>query len=178
MASTELLLTDTRKTKRKLHSLRIDMTPMVDLGFLLITFFIFTTTLSEKKAMRLIMPPEKGGPSTVSDKKVLTVLLAQDNKLYAYEGRFEDAVRKNEVISTNYNEGDGLGDFIRKKQKQLEQTDKAKGKDELVFLIKPAAGCRYKNIVDALDETTINAVKKYMIVDPSNDERIFLLERE
>jgi biopolymer transport protein ExbD len=168
----ELQLSESKKTKRKLHpSLRIDMTPMVDLGFLLITFFIFTTTISEKKAMRLIMPTEKGKPTPLGESKVLTVVLGQNNKVLAYEGEIEDAAKKNKIFRTNYNGSDGIGRFIREKQLQLQQTDKEEGKDGLVFLIKPGSGCTYKNIIDALDETTINNVKKYMIVDASAEEK-------
>ena len=63
--------------KLKMHKKppRIDMTPMVDLAFLLITFFIFTTAMSEKKAMKLFMPTEKGRPTSLGESKVLTVLL-------------------------------------------------------------------------------------------------------
>lgn len=79
MAQMEMQTCENKKTKRKLHpSLRIDMTPMVDLGFLLITFFIFTTTLSEKKLMKLFMPAN-GTPTPTGESKVLTVLLGQHN---------------------------------------------------------------------------------------------------
>jgi biopolymer transport protein ExbD len=162
------------KTKRKVHSfLRIDMTPMVDLGFLLITFFIFTTTMSDKKAMRLIMPAEGGNPPAVKESEVLTVLLGKSNNVYAYEGKFTEAVKNNKIIVTSYNEAEGIGKLIRDKQKQL-QANKINGKERLVYLIKPSALASYKNVIDALDETTINNVKKYMIVDPAEEEKIFL----
>jgi len=175
MTPIELPFSELKKTKRKHHpSVRIDMTPMVDLGFLLITFFIFTTTLSEKKAMKLFMPTDKGVPSVLGESKVLTVLLAERNKIYAYEGKFEDAIKENKIISTTYNENDGIGNFIRQKQKHLQQRDKKEGRDALVFLIKPMAQSSYKNVIDALDETMINSVKKYMIVAPSEEEKSYL----
>ena len=175
MAQIELQTAETKKTKRKLHpSLRIDMTPMVDLGFLLITFFIFTTTMSEKKAMKLFMPAGKGAPSPYGESKVLTVLLGQNNKVYAYEGKFEDAVKGNRIISTTYNESNGVGNLIRQKQKQLQQADKKEGRNGLLFLIKPTQQSSYKNVIDALDETMINDVKKYMIVDVTAEEQLQL----
>lgn len=151
------------------------MTPMVDLGFLLITFFIFTTTMSAKNAMKLYMPTDKGQPSPIPQSKVLTVLLDEYNKVFAYEGRFEDAVRENRILRTNYNESDGIGKLIRAKQEQLAQSAKA-GKDELIFLIRPTARASYKNVIDALDETAINNVKKYMVLDPSVEENGFIRE--
>ena len=171
MAQIELQVADSKKSKRKLHnSPRMDMTPMVDLGFLLITFFIFTTTMFESKAMKLFMPTDKG-KSELGESKALTVMLAQNNKVYAYPGKFEDAVKQNKIILTNYDESFGIGNLIRLKQEQLQQTDKKEGRDGLVFLIKPTAQSSYKNVVDALDETIINGVKKYMVLDPSAEEK-------
>ena len=170
MAQIELQ-TSHLKTRRKVHSfLRIDMTPMVDLGFLLITFFIFTTTMSDKKTMRLIVPAE-GKPTPVKEKKVLTVLLSGNNKVFAYEGQFQEAIKKNQILPTNYNETEGIGKLIRLKQNKLSET---KEKDDLIFIVKPSAKASYKNVIDALDETTINNVKKYVVVDPSSEEEIFL----
>lgn len=172
MAQMELQLSETKKTKRKLHpSLRIDMTPMVDLGFLLITFFIFTTTMSEKKAMRLYMPADKGVLSPAPESKVLTILLSSDNTVYAYEGKFEDALKHNSILQATYDVSDGIGKLIRDKQKRLE-INKKEGRNDLIFLIKPTKQSTYRNVVDALDEATINDVKKYMVVEPSAEEII------
>jgi biopolymer transport protein ExbD len=176
MAQIELQACDAKKTRRRIHpSLRIDMTPMVDLGFLLITFFIFTTTMSESKAMKLFMPHD-GPPTPAPQSKVLTVLLERNNKVYAYEGKFEEAIKENRIISTSYDEGDGIGNLIRQKQKQLQTLDPKEGRNALVYLIKPTRRSSYKNVVDALDETMINNVKKYMVVDPSAEEQLHVQE--
>jgi biopolymer transport protein ExbD len=178
MAQIELQLSESGKTKRILRpSLRIDMTPMVDLGFLLITFFIFTTTMSEKKAMKLYMPTDKGIPSNAPESKVLTVVLGAENQVFAYEGKFENAVNENRVLSTTYDESDGMAKLIRAKQKSLQATDKKEGRNGLIFLIKPTKECSYRNVVDALDETIINDIKKYMIVEPSPDEKEHCLKK-
>ena len=172
----ELQLAESKKTRRKPHpSLRIDMTPMVDLGFLLITFFIFTTTMSEKKSMRLYMPADGGTPPAIPESRVLTVLLSSNNKVYAYEGKFEDALKENRILTTTYDVSDGIGNLIREKQKRL-QADKKEGRNGLIFLIKPTKQSTYKNVVDALDEATINNVKKYMVVEPSTEEGLHCLK--
>lgn len=175
MSQIEVQSADSKKTRRKVHAfLRIDMTPMVDLGFLLITFFIFTTTMSDKKGMRLIMPRTDGDSSVAKESEVLTVLLAQYNQVYAYEGKFEEALKNNRIVSTTYNGRDGIGKLIREKQNRLEQVNKENGRDKIIYLIKPTAACSYKNVIDALDETIINSVKKYMITDPAEEEKQFL----
>lgn len=171
MAQMELQVSESKKTRRKLHpSLRIDMTPMVDLGFLLITFFIFTTTMSDKKSMRLYMPADGGTPPAIPESRVLTVLLSSNNNVYAYEGKFEDAMKENKIVSTTYNMSDGIGQLIRDKQKRLRAFNKQEDRNDLIFLIKPTRQSTYKNVVDALDETTINDIKKYMVVEPSPEE--------
>ena len=174
MANVELQAAESRGTKRRPHAaLRIDMTPMVDLGFLLITFFIFTTTMSDKTTMKLYMPHD-GDPMATAESRVLTVLLGNNNKVYAYEGSFEKALKENRILATSYNESSGIGQLIRNKQNELLRTKD--GKASMLFLIKPSSQSTYKNVVDALDETTINDVVRYMLVEPSAQENQLVRE--
>lgn len=80
-----------KKARGKKKSTKIDMTPMVDLGFLLITFFILTTTLSEPTAMNLVVPAKEDkqkeeSETKVGDEQALTVLLGANDKIFYYEG--------------------------------------------------------------------------------------------
>jgi biopolymer transport protein ExbD len=163
---------ESKKTKRRIHhSLRIDMTPMVDLGFLLITFFIFTTTMMEKRAMSLMMPKESRDSLPVAASKALTILLGGHNQVLAYEGSWQEAVAYNRVVTSNFTESEGIGKLIREKQKKLQLTDSEEGKNALVLLIKPAKAASYKNVIDALDEAMINNVSKYALLDATAEER-------
>jgi biopolymer transport protein ExbD len=158
------------KTKRKVHpALSIDMTPMVDLGFLLITFFIFTTTMAEQKALHLVMPKESTDSTEVGERKALTVILGKDNKVFVYAGKWQSAVNHKGISQTNYNVYQGMGSFIRAKQKQLR-----KEKDDLMLLIKPLSTASYQNVIDALDEALINNVQRYAIVDASAEEKAYI----
>ena len=162
------------------HNLKVDMTPMVDLGFLLITFFVITTELSKPTMMNLYMPKDGGEPTPLGDSNALTFLLGKNNTVYYYNGIWEEAVNKNEVFETSYSGKEGLRKIITEKQQRLQQNiaKNKEGRDGLMMLIKPSPASSYKNVVNLLDETTINAVKKYAVVKLSPEEMEFLKRKE
>lgn len=165
----------------KKHLLRINMTPMVDLGFLLITFFVFTTTMSTPKGADLFMPkePDIVDPQTLADGLVLTVLLNDDNKIYYYYGRMDKAIESNNIYETNYSTYEGIGKIIQKKQKDIDASGKFKeGRNGMMIVIKPTSSSVYKNVIDVLDEVMINDVRKYAIVEPSEEELNFLKRKK
>lgn len=140
------------------------MTPMVDLGFLLITFFIFTATLSQPSVTKLIMPKE-GEESPVKESEAMTLLLDKE-KAFAYEGRWDDAFAKGKIVETTYDLRSGIGKSLREKQARLTK------KDDLVVVIKPLSTSSYQNVIAALDEMQINNVKRYAIVEATPDEKL------
>lgn len=144
--------------KAKKLSTRVDMTPMVDLGFLLITFFIFTTTMSTPSTMDLFMPKDTNKEEELNKAKesgALTVMMGKDNHLYYYEGKL--APDASNFQSTNFKD---IRDVIIKKKKSTPVED-------LVIVLKPNEEATYKNTVDMLDEMTINEIKRFALVDIS-----------
>ncbi len=151
------------------------MTPMVDLGFLLITFFVFTTTISTPTVTDLFMPKESPDSTKLSNDLALTLLLDDNNKVYCFNGAFDIAFSKNEIFETNYSTYSGIGNVIRQKQKDLEASGKFQdGKSGMMLLIKPTSKSVYKNVIDALNEAVINDVKKYAIMEPNAEETNYL----
>lgn len=147
--------------KAKKLSTRVDLTPMVDLGFLLITFFIFTTTMSQPTAMRLFLPKDTEKPEDQNKIKAsgaLSIMLAKNNGIFYYEG--ELAPDASNFKSTNFKE---IRDIIINKKKSTDPKD-------FVVVIKPGPEATYKNTVDILDEMTINDVKRYAMVDIFDQE--------
>src|SRR4030095_3085772 len=162
----------------KKQNIRIDMTPMVDLGFLLITFFVFTTTMSTPKATDLFMPKD---PTNIKDSTkliddlALTLLLDEGNRVYYYNGIFDNAMSSNAIFETNYSTYEGIGKIIRQKQKEIDGSGKfVDGRKGLMLLIKPTSKSSYKNVIDALDEAVINDVKRYAIIEPAFNETEFI----
>ena len=157
------------------HTLKIDMTPMVDLGFLLIAFFVITTELSKPTVMNLNMPTD--GPNTpAKESMALSFLLGENNTIYYYEGKLEDALRQNKIFQTSYADKYGLRKIINEKQKRLDinAAINKEGRDGLILLIKATKEASYKNLVDVLDEVTISLVKKYVVVKPVDAENNYL----
>lgn len=159
------------------RSLKIDMTPMVDLGFLLISFFVITTELSKPTAMNLYMPAD-GPPTELGMSNALTIIPAGDNTVWYYAGKWEDAKMSGALYQTTYAGKNGLRKIINDKQNQLDNDLKSKEKREgLMLLIKPTAQASYKNLVDVLDEATINMVKKFAVLKLSPEETNWLHTR-
>ncbi|MBS1662500.1 MAG: biopolymer transporter ExbD [Bacteroidetes bacterium] len=155
-----------RRTKKL--STRVDMTPMVDLGFLLITFFVLTTTWSKAHVTKLNLPAD--GPSgNIGNTTALTLIPLAGNKIFYYHGDLGAALREGSFGTTSYSLNGGIGDVIRQKQAALDRSYKG-GRKEMMLLIKPSAQSTYGNVVSLLDETLINQIKKYALVDLSKEE--------
>jgi len=154
--------------KGKKLSTRVDLTPMVDLGFLLITFFIFTTTMSQPTAMKLLLPDDKVTPDQQNKAKesgALTILMGADNHIYYYEGQLKNDASN--FLSASYNGENSIRDVILKKKAYVRSIaqDPNDPEHDLVIVIKPSQYCTYKNVIDILDEMSINVVKKFALVD-------------
>lgn len=144
--------------KGKKLSTRVDLTPMVDLGFLLITFFIFTTTVSQPTSMNLNMPKDTKDPNLntkVKESGSLTLMLGKGNVIYYYYGNDPATMQ-----TTGYKD-------VRKIILEKKRTTPA---EDLFIIIKPDKDATYKNAVDILDEMDINDIGRYAMVDPTPDE--------
>ena len=159
--------------KGKKLSTRVDLTPMVDLGFLLITFFIFTTTMSQPTAFKLTLPKEDvKDPTKSSEEGTLTILLSKDNHIFYYEGTLK--ADGTNFKSANYSGENSIRNEILRKKNEL--IAKYGNDDKMVIVIKPYKDAIYKNLVDILDEMQININRKYALTAPQPND-ILLIER-
>jgi biopolymer transport protein ExbD len=178
--------------KAKKLSTRIDMTPMVDLGFLLITFFIFTTTMSNPSALKLNMPKDTDKEEEQNKAKesgALTIMLGKGNNVYYYEGQLKvDASGNNFQVTTMKKvreiilkkKADVISRYTRNQAcidkkmnewrtkgitgKFLKDAEESCEQEDLVVVIKPNEEASYKNTVAILDEMSICRVLKYAMV--------------
>jgi biopolymer transport protein ExbD len=188
------------RKKPKKHSTNIDMTPMVDLMCLLITFFMLTTAFSKPKVMEITMPEKKTDKdpteTKINEKRVVNILMTGDDKVYWYAGMADP---KNPplptLIKTDYSK-DGIRKLLLKKNetvfKQVEELKnkvltgelvmadstltrkikeiKKSDKASPIILIKADEKAKYKNIVDIIDEMAICTIASYAVVDISDVE--------
>src|SRR6187431_1138306 len=193
--------------KAKKLSTRVDMTPMVDLGFLLITFFIFTTTMSSPTTMQLYMPKDTDKDEDQNKAKesgALTIMLGKNNVVYYYEGQllpdgsnFKTATfkeirgiiiqKKKDVIMAHVHDAGctkiqqeaKAGNPNVKPPIPLDPNrQKACLDKDLVVVIKPDEEATYKNTIDILDEMAISAIKRFAMVDLFDAEKLLIQKIE
>ena len=152
------------KGKPKKASTKVDMTPMVDLAFLLLTFFMLTTTFAKPNVMQLTMPVDEDKEidrPPLKASNALTILLGKDDKVYYYDGLLGEPETKLETT-------DFSASGIRKHL--LERNTNPK----LFVMIKPLKESRYKNMVDVLDEMNITDTGAYAIVPTTREDMEFI----
>lgn len=163
-----------KKSKTAARQIRIDMTPMVDLGFLLITFFIFTAVVQKPTAMSLTLPVEDGSPTLTPETKTLTILLGQNNAAICYEGLgVENVVPQSAQLQSGRND---LRNIILAKQNKLKALTGTA--DSMIVIIRPGMESNYSNLVAVLDEMAICDVKKHAVASLNpEDEKLLALHQ-
>jgi len=186
------------KKRGKKLSTRVDFTPMVDLGFLLITFFMLTTSMNKPQTMEINMPEKKPDlteqeKTIVKASQTMVVLLAKDNKVVYYF--MQQTGEPGTPMITDFSPGGIRASLIResksrnpnidsiaiyKAQLNIGQINEAtyrshvadikSAKDGLIVIIKATDKSKYKNMIDILDEMLICNIGRYAIVDISDVE--------
>jgi biopolymer transport protein ExbD len=165
------------KVRSKKSNSKVDLTAMVDLAFLLITFFMLTTTLSKPQSMPLGLPDKeddktKDKPIKVDENRTLTVLLGDNDKMVYYMGLLATPIAGPKDIS--YGKEGIRKELLKRKKSVVEHTgNKDKG---LIVIIKPSKKSNYRNLVDILDEMAIVGVPSNAIVNDFSPEELKLLE--
>jgi len=162
------------KGKRGRRSPVIDLTPMVDLGFILITFFIYTTSIAEPRMMDINMPykPATEGTAYV-DTATITIMPTKNHLFATYTGAYKEGIQLKTYNSTE------LRNVIINKQAallKLPATFSAQA-HQLHVIIKPNDDCEYQDVVALLDEMAVNSVPYYAIADITTDEKLILTKQ-
>lgn len=151
-------------SKQRKKPVRIDMTPMVDLGFLLITFFMFAANFSKSNVMDLGLPAkgETPKPVEIDYRNQVTFILGKDNRIFYYQKEL------NELKSDDFKETTFDGISIVKLINSYKNT--APTPDNFTVIIKPTDDSTYKNFVDILDQLAVTKNELYGITDIRKQE--------
>ena len=168
------------KVRSKKQNSKVDLTAMVDLAFLLITFFMLTTSLSKPQSMDLGLPDkeEKDKPEDIvktDQRRTMTLILGDNDKIKWYHGLLEAPETNGKPTDAVYGK-DGIRKELLKRVKSVPEVvgDPKKG---LIVIIKPTKKSTYKNLVDILDEMAICGVPVYAIVNDFSPEEKVLADK-
>lgn len=190
-----------QKKKAKKGVVRMDMTPMVDLAFLLLTFFILATSLSKPKALEIIYPKEVENPdetTKLADELATTILVGEeDDHVFYYSGKYKPDTTV--LVQSNFSK-DGLREVLLDRNKRInDQVNALKEKLELgeindttykvafgeivndslapFVIVKTIPKSKYRNVVNVMDELNITNVRKRAIMDMAESENIAMRQR-
>lgn len=158
------------KVRSKKNNPRVDMTPMVDLNFLLLMFFMFTSTFSKPNVMDLGLPAKpdpnapKPPPTEIDLSNSITLLLGKDNRIFWHQ--LDQAGLNDQTLNETSFDREGLREIIKQA--------KARAKDPSKFtvIIKPTDDAVYKNFVDILDQMTITNSQQYGVTEIKPWEKV------
>ncbi|AZA78196.1 biopolymer transporter ExbD [Chryseobacterium sp. G0186] len=159
----EVIAQEKQGGKQKKKLIRVDMTPMVDLGFLLITFFMFTTNFTKPNVMDLGLPAKDHHPNppidniVIGDKNQVTFILGKDNRVFYHQSNAAD------LNTSNLKETDFSGIKISKIISEAYKN--APKPNNFTVIVKPTDEANYKNFVDMLDNLAIAKKERYGVTD-------------
>lgn len=166
------------KVRSKKQNAKVDLTAMVDLAFLLITFFMLTTTLSKPQSMSLGLPdkdkPNEPNTVKVDEHCTMTILMGENNKLKYFVGFLDKPIAAPKDVT--YGKEGIRQELIKRKKLVLEYANSIGKKKDLIVIIKPNKKSNYRNLIDILDEMAIVDVPSYAIVNEYTPEETKLLE--
>jgi len=165
-----------QKSKRKIHSTRVDLTPMVDLGFLLITFFVFTTSMAQPSAMKLVLPMDCDRCISKAPETGALTLIADEKIVWYYHGQLDKAIRDGTFRPISYNGSNSVRNMLIQLREVLIRDNG--NDDKMVVMVKALPTSNLKNIVDILDELTINKVRRPAMMDITKEEEEYIAHHQ
>jgi len=150
--------------KQRRIGFHLDMTPMVDVAFLLLTFFMLTTTFSKSNTMEINMPPEQG-EVRISENNVMVVRIAGDGMAYCSLG--EEAPRR---ISL-YDPADSQRMALSGELRSLLREQTAKNR-KMVIVVKISEKAKYKSLVDLIDELNLMKIDRFSLDDYTDQDEV------
>jgi biopolymer transport protein ExbD len=145
-----------KKHAKRRMSVRIDMTPMVDVAFLLLTFFMLTTVMRKQQTMEINLPPNNKTTVDIAQSNLMTVFVDQNDKIFYSEGS-DKALTKIEFSD--------LQNFFKSHAKQ---------NSKLVILLKFDRKSKYHMMVDVIDQLNVSELNRFSIAPLTDADKTAL----
>jgi hypothetical protein len=150
---------------RKKSKLHLDLTPMVDLGFLLISFFMISTTWKTPTALKIYLPAQGSGPC-IGESSSLTIIPLSNSQIFYYKGLLSEALRENQYGIGDFDPNLGIRHIIWTQKPKVQSDSLLKGRSRTLFVeIKPSSDSNFGTIIQLLDEMLINDITQYAVID-------------
>jgi biopolymer transport protein ExbD len=133
-----------KKKKSRRLGVRIDMTPLVDVAFLLLTFFMFTTSMARPQTMEINLPPDKDVKVEIAESNLLTVRVSQKAEIFWSVG----------IEAPKRIEATGFRAFLK---------ERAQANPKLVTLLKVDRTAKYDVMVRMIDELNLANVTRFSL---------------
>ncbi len=171
----ELMVAPKGKGRRRVHALKVDLTPMVDLGFLLIAFFMFTTSLAQTKVRPVNAPDNQSAvdhPTAWPEEATITIIPVGNNTCYYYNGVSIDNAQP---VATTL---PALSKLLVDKAGACRAfpTTLSKEAHEVHVLIKPGTKSSYQDLINIFDAVEVAKTEQYAIVDFTADDSLMLVK--
>jgi len=147
-----------QKGKKKRHKkrrlgVRIDMTPMVDVAFLLLIFFMVTTVFRTPQALEINLPP-KDVQIPIAQNHILFIKVLAGDRMF-------------------WNMGDDKSKPAGLTMAQLPPVIKSHhtADDKLVVVIKVDKEAAFHNMVDIIDELDLAKMSRFSMAPMTDDEK-------
>lgn len=162
------------KTNKK--STKIDMTAMVDVAFLLLTFFVLTATMASEGVKELMLPPSGLETKLIDQEKVMTIVLGENDLIQYYIGVEDVEIFTTDLSNTGIREAIMRhieGDGLRPNCAEVDNRGLSSGACwDPLFVVKAKEKSTYRNLVDILDELSLTGAPKYALDDYTDEDSI------
>jgi biopolymer transport protein ExbD len=144
-----------KRRKSKRLGIRIDMTPLVDVAFLLLTFFMLTTSMARPQTMEINLPPDENVKVEIAESNLMTLRVNEKGQVFWNLGL--DAPQPIEFAK--------LRGFIR---------ERAQANPRLVTLVKIDPKAKYEMMVNIMDELNLADMQRFSIARMTEQDQKLL----
>jgi biopolymer transport protein ExbD len=147
-----------KRKKGRRMGIRIDMTPLVDVAFLLLTFFMLTTSMTRPQTMEINLPPDADVKVEIAETNLMTLRVDENSKIYWAIGL--ESVKRVEFAD--------LRNLLREKS----------ANPKLTVLVKIDRKSKYATMVDIMDELNLTNLTRFSLAPLLDQDKALIAKAQ